>query len=279
MSVTTPVTCFLNQIFYKTTRFGPSNINGLRKFMLSTEMKDKLQNIHYYSTENNTPVILEQEPSLNKVQENYPKNIYFPQISTNLFWSLFIRKYDYKEYVFINNKPNVEMEEKQKILDHFRKNISCLKETNHKITNIVMQEILSDLMTNPKVTFQTLIAYCVYYKIKIYIVKKNLYLLYDPFYHVDVDDVDTAIIHCNDREQYGIDLDFEKYSEKIQDIKQNKFRIENVEKPLKGISTYKVSDLHDILNKLGIVLDTKLSKPDLYNKIVETCVSIGWKIK
>jgi hypothetical protein len=281
MSLTVPATTFLNQIFYKTIRFGPSNLHRLQKFMYSNETRERMQKTQYYSTKHENPIHLEKDLTLNPEPDashlKYTSTIYFPQIQTSLFWTLYIRKHEYKEYVYIKNHANVEMEEKQKILDYFRKNTTQLKETNHKITNIVIQEILSELMTSPKVTFQTLIAYCVFYKMRIYIVKNNLYLLYDPFYHVNVDDVDTAIIHCNEREQYGIDLDIEKYPEKIEEIKRTKFCIENVDKPLKGVSSYKVSDLQEISNKLGISDDTKRSKQDLYNKIIETCISIGWK--
>jgi hypothetical protein len=196
-----------------------------------------------------------------------------------LFWCLYIRKYEYSQYVYLKNTPNVEMEERQRILDYFRSNKNQLKETNHKITHAGVQEILSELMTSPKITPPLLIAFSVYYKMKIYVVKKNLYVLYDPFYHVSVDDVDTAILHCNDKEQYGIDLDFSSYSVKIEEIKRQKHGMENMQKPLKGISSYKVSDLYDIAHKLDMFLssDTKITKQELYNKILETCLSMGWK--
>jgi hypothetical protein len=47
--------------------------------------------------------------------------------------------------------------------------------------------------------------------------------------------------------------------------------IENIEKPIKSITYYKVNDLLDMCNKLGIVItDTKRkSKQDLYETIVQ----------
>ncbi len=306
-----PAIGFLNKLFYRKTVFGPSNIHSLQKYMLSTEWKNKILST---STEQNEkkgppspslyPAIIKNENKNivvvtleNTVLENHPEkreedtqenkeervrsqeNVYFPQIASHLFWSLYIKKYGYKEYVYIKNKTNVEMEERQKILDYFRSNKNTLKETNHKITNIMIQEILSELMTSPKLTFQTLIAFSVFYKMKIYIVKKNLYLLYNPFHHVSIDEVDTVLLHCNEKEQYGIDMDFDSYPEKINQIKNHKLYIENVEKPLKSLSSYKVSDLYDISNKLGMTFstDVKLSKQELYQKVVETCLSQGWK--
>ena len=48
--------------------------------------------------------------------------------------------------------------------------------------------------------------------------------------------------------------------------KKGHFYIENVNKPMRGISSYKSKDLQDICNKLNIALATK---PVMYQAICE----------
>ena len=56
-------------------------------------------------------------------------------------------------------------------------------------------------------------------------------------------------------------------------IKTNLYKLENIDKPIKGLSSYKVSELIDICNKLSI--ETKntdgknKSKNDLYELIIQ----------
>jgi hypothetical protein len=45
-----------------------------------------------------------------------------------------------------------------------------------------------------------------------------------------------------------------------------------VDKPLKGVSTYKVSELEDIARKLDFKLEVALNKKDLYDKLYELCI-------
>jgi hypothetical protein len=65
-----------------------------------------------------------------------------------------------------------------------------------------------------------------------------------------------------------------KYKIRTDDFKPDLtdfFCLENYQKPLKAISNYKVDELTEIANKVGYVLEGKLTKPELYNKLMEHC--------
>ena len=162
------------------------------------------------------------------------------------------------------------------MLDYFKNNSSLLKNTNHKITNIVIQEILSELMVNKKTSFLSIIALCIFYKKHIFIIKEKTFLFYSFNKIINFEnELDTYLSDCivinykNDNE-FGIDLDITKG--KIEYIIQNKICLESYNKPLKGLSTYKVSDLDDMARKLNLYESEVLKKPDLYKKIWDSCL-------
>ena len=58
--------------------------------------------------------------------------------------------------------------------------------------------------------------------------------------------------------------------EKIETLIHEKFRLENMTKPMKGVSTYKVCEIEEIARKIGISSEEieKYKKPDLYQMIM-----------
>ena len=106
-------------------------------------------------------------------------DIYFPLKEDSLFWCIFISFYGWKEYEYIGKKyANRELDEKKKIMENIKKSPSIMKETNIKVTNVMIQEILSDLLLNKKTSLNTFLAFVSYYKKRVFIVKKNTYLLF-----------------------------------------------------------------------------------------------------
>ena len=84
-----------------------------------------------------------------------------------------------KEYHFIGKKyANREMDEKKRIMDTLKKTPSHLKETNYKVSNVLIQEILSDLLVNKKTSLTSLLAFVAFYKKKIFLSTEKMYLYY-----------------------------------------------------------------------------------------------------
>ena len=60
------------------------------------------------------------------------------------------------------------------------------------------------------------------------------------------------------------------YKIQNKEITQTLYKIDNLNKPLKAMSAYKVDELLDMCHKLGISMsDKKETKQDLYQKIVQ----------
>ena len=58
--------------------------------------------------------------------------------------------------------------------------------------------------------------------------------------------------------------------EKIGIIRQEKVLLEHHEKPLKGMSTYKVFELEEMARKLQMVSTVSLNKTELYKAVWDT---------
>ena len=71
---------------------------------------------------------------------------------------------------------------------------------------------------------------------------------------------------------YGLDTT-DMTQEKINTIIHNKLRLESINKPLKGVSTYKMSDMDEMIRILNIPQETikGMKKPELYNIIYKEC--------
>lgn len=213
-------------------------------------------------------------PKQNKLQipNKINNNMIIPNKTDSLFWCVYIAVYGYDEYnTIINHYYNKEMEERQKIIDYLKKNPSIIKNSNIKITKIAFQEMLSDLMVNKKITLNLLILLCIYYNINIFIVNDYTYVEFSVIN--EILDKPTYIIYKNKNKEYAIDLDFSM--EKINNIKNNYFKIENFIKPLKSISNYSIHELKQILKSFNLkdeITNNLKLKTDIYNIICEHCL-------
>jgi len=211
-------------------------------------------------------------------------NLYYPQKKNSLFWCVFISCYGYNEYHLIGNRfSNKELEVKQDMIRYFTENPKYLKNSNHKVTNGLIQEITSELMINKKSSLLECIAFSIFFKKHLYIVKNNTYLLF-TFGNMQGSEMTSdniVIINYNAEKpatklskfsknlgEYAIDL--EPTMEKLAIIRQEKVLLEHQEKPLKGMSTYKVYELEDMARKLQMVSTVSLNKTELYKAVWDT---------
>ena len=211
----------------------------------------------------------------------FPKKIFYPRREDSLFWCMFISHHGFPEHYLLGSKyANREMEEKQRIMDTFRKTPALLKETNYKVTNVLTQEILSDLLVNKKSSLSTLLALVVFYKKKVFLTTEHTYLYYSYDKNGDIplrdkELEDALIIHWDaETKLYG--LDQEVTSTKVHGIHGSKIRLEHMNKPLKGVSTYKMGELHHFARVLHIPPEDyeKAKKQELYEMIFQKCLRI-----
>lgn len=205
--------------------------------------------------------------------KNKMESIIFPEKMDSLFWSIFISVYGYTEYETIGRcYSNREISEKQNIMEFIKKKPKCLKSMDKKITKAMTQEILSDIMSNKKTTLDVLPAFALFYKKNIIILNeknKNIYLKIN----LVEDTKEYILLIKNKKGFFGLDTDIT--TEKIQNIFDTKFCLENYNKPLKAISNYKSEELTSIGEMVGMNMNNgKIKKQELYNEI---CKLICWE--
>lgn len=248
-----------------------NNINeipNITNSMLTKQKKELIDNV-------NKKHIIKEEVSNNKIEFTFKtenkktteelviENYYLPKQKDSLFWCIYIFKYGMNKYNEISNYGNTELKEKQNCIKFIEKNKNLLKTTNYKITNINIQEIKSELMTEQtKTSYYVLLAFVFYYNINIYIIheNRNMYLSFKN----DTNTINHVIF--KDKNKYRIQK-MNVNNLEIDNITRGMYCLVHFNKPIKGLSTYKVSDLHDIARILNIENYTNYKKNELYELI------------
>jgi hypothetical protein len=280
---------FLHDIFYP--EYKPIvDITVFEKFMFTTTISS-FCNIEEKEEKKEEEEEEEEEEKENPIQEKEEikkeegtifsrlekECVFTKNVQDGLFWSIYILQYGYNEYD--RNKYNygkIEVQEKEKIAEYLHTNGSqkISKQTNYKITRGFCCEIESDLITKPKMTFSALIGMCAYYKCNIFIVDLTKNIYYSFSCEDDNKTLETYVLYKNPlytgkykSNEYFIDIDHKLYS--LLEIKERFFKIENFQKPMKSITSYKKIELEYIATKISIVNDKeKMDKTQLYEKIL-----------
>lgn len=256
---------YLHQIFYNYNKFdNEASLSELNEYMLTFSCK---QNIIDAFNETDKPVSEgKSQKHANETNISANTDIYFSNKQNPLFWAVYINIYGYENYMQISNKyGNAELEEKQKMIEFLKKNYSKLKEVNKKVTKVMVQEWMSELMSASKISIQLLQLFSVYYKKKIIIYNEinNSYLNFLAENDENDENESPMVIVKTRNNNYGvyIDITHEKMNELMKGV-----CLEDIEKPLKGISSYKMPELIELAIKCGIQPE-QLKKPELYGKI------------
>ena len=200
-----------------------------------------------------------------------------------LFWAIFTHVYGIEEYNYIGHSyGNRALEEKTKIGSHIKKNAAAFKTaSNYKITNIMIQEIQSELMTmHSKTSHIEIIAMAFFYGIEIALCfENNTYMTFGK------QDIQNGRENENGRENdnendinplciiYVKGTSAKLEMEPCPEILTPMFKHHHYLKPLNTISNYKTDELYDIHHRLGMpVLSHKPKKQDIYHGIIEYLV-------
>jgi hypothetical protein len=247
-----------HQIFVNSTYDTPEKISLLNRHMY-TKAKPV---IHSESTK---PI-----ESLSKSQPTVKTHseIVYPDKKDTLFWCLYIAKNGIHEYTMISQGySNIEIGEKQKIMEFHKVQPSRLKNTNVKVTNVAIQEIMSDIVTNTMLSVSTLIAMAVFYNIRIMLTKENKTYInicpIDEYAH-------TVILHKNAKGEYGIDTNVTDY--KIKQIEEVQYCLHRYDKPLDSISNFSSDELKKLSARLGVDQASKYKKSELYQETTRRCL-------
>lgn len=256
----------LNQIFYPYKKFDdPAMIESLEKWMFVPiiELKSDLVEIPISET---VPIV---EPE--KKPEIIPKEqrAFSPKKQDTLFWCAYVANHGEAEYWMIGNKyKNAELSEKQKVVEFIQKDKAAFKTAYHKITNVKIQEIMSELMLDKKTSLDTFMALCIFYKFHAILTYKQTYLEFRP--NVTNSDIPMFLFIRSDDGHFSFQSLENK--EEISNIKSTHIPVESdPTKPLKAASNYKMEDLKQMAETLGVQPGDKWKKADYYESISRRC--------
>lgn len=205
------------------------------------------------------------------IEETPTEEYIQPKQKDSLFWCIFIAKHGYQEYLEIQNHySSRQMDLQKKICNYVKDNTHLLKTVNIRITKAMVQEIISDLMTEIKKTsIYVLYAYAFYFQLNIVIMHPNEKCFLKVFTEDENFENTIILLQKNEHEQYTLLNDNLSLQEYI-DLFNNKFCIENHIRPLKAISNYKVFDLDEIAEKLDLDFEDKpMRKQEKYDEITK----------
>jgi len=204
-----------------------------------------------------------------KVKEKKQEDFFIPNTGDNLFWCWYIFKNGVEDYNILPNKYFI-IEKNRKIdwIPFLRENKKVFKPLKYKLSNLE-----TNLVNEPNMHITTLETICFLNSINFVVIKNKM--IYKNIQE-DCEDNDAIILkYYSEQKKYGIFLN--KKENFLEKIEKDLFRVQNIEKPLKSIGTYKVKDLQDIAEKLNIPLiseitSKKKTKKLLYSDIQELLV-------
>lgn len=233
-------------------------------------------------TQLNVPTKIEIEEKTETKKEipekpNKPSNRLFdkqdyitPTHKDCLFWSLYIAKYGYNDYMQIQVNYGVKkMEVNQKVIDYLKTRLYKMKSVNTRITKARVQEMFSDMMINQKDTpMVNVYGLLCYYNFNI-IMLDETNKTFIRFLADEPEDKPTYLLSRDGYRTYSIVME-PLTNNKITEIEEKFVELENFEKPLKAISNYKTEDLEKYVEKLGLSRgEVKMKKTDMFNMVWE----------
>ena len=269
------------------------NIDSLKRFMYTSERKQYTDSFIKQITserlsERSTPVekleeIVEESDAILQEPIQHQtilekRTFQAKHVQDSLFGSIYLSYHGFSEFKRIaKHFGKVDGEEKQKIISYLQSTeFSVLKSlTNYPLTKVLYNKILNDLCTCPQTPLHCLIGISLYYKSNIYLIDsvKNTYV---SFLYKD-EDSKTMLLYKNPKPNkkkmsipdYYVDLS--ENIMKLEQIKDVMFELVHYEKPLKGMTSYKILELEAIAQTLSIKYEHKIKKKDLYEKIGAQC--------
>ena len=189
-------------------------------------------------------------------------NLFLPNVTTDtLFWCFYVMKHDVHAYEMLSHK-NIVGEKKIKIeyVELMRQNKTILK--TYKFSTLTNMENV--LANEHKLDIPTFFSLCVLENLNVVFIKNKTY-----FELLMNDTEDVFVLHYLNNNKYGVEL---SSLNAITKMKEPLIKLDNVQKPLKSISAYKVEDLTSMCNKLGLPIindETTKSKnkKDLYDTL------------
>lgn len=215
----------------------------------------------------------EKEKMISPIDKTVKKNatkqplIFIPREQDTLFWCYYIILNGEGSYEMLNVKNSLIAKQiKINYVSKIRENKQIIK--TYKFDTITSIE--SNLANDNNISIKTVMSLCAIDKINLIFVSRNTYfeLLMN----------DTGLIYIirelefqsKYNKKYGFEI---ANNETLENIRTTLYNIENLGKPIKALSCYKVKDLTDICIKLGIdVIKSDTGKNKTKNELYESII-------
>jgi len=209
------------------------------------------------------------------IQDQPIPSSFCPKEKDKLFWCFFIMKHGFIEYeklrldVDKHESINMVVEKKLKIeyVDKLRENKNIIKK--YKIAPL--SEVENYLVNENMIDVKTFLILCILEELSVLYLRKNTY--YElSFVSSDTQSNKQHVVVCHSPFKYTYEC--EKTQQEIEQYENTYYKLDQIDKPVKGFSSYKLPELVEICNKLSldvINLATlkKKTKQELYESIIQ----------
>jgi len=195
---------------------------------------------------------------------NKTESDFFIKEKDKLFWMLYIFENDYSNYIMLGkNKYSFEMKEKTKLIKNIKEKKKELKHFKIKITDVE-----ADLLYSKQISVSTFFILLTLKNINFLYFTENLIYQWEGSVNNK-----TFILKHDKLNNIYINEDKALTSGYFESLKKSRLSVDNLKKPIKGVSYYKVKDLKVMCEKLNINImknaKKTFSKKELYEKVIQ----------
>ena len=195
-------------------------------------------------------------------------SLFIPREQDSLFWCYYIIKNGDVQYEMMQNRNILTTKQlKIDLVSKIRENKPIIK--TYKFDTISNLE--SNLANDNNISIKTFMTLCAINNLNIIFISKKTYfelLTNDSDTTYIIREIDNSQLKYN--KQYGYEISNE---ELLNEIRSNLYKVDSLDKPIKGLSAYKVSDLLSIANKLAIeIVNKENGKNKTKNKLYESII-------
>jgi len=255
----------MNPILKQTSNSNNSNSNdncnhvfdGIQDYILNEVNMSKYLFLKQSQTVNTSNIKNEQHTNLNT-----KKKLFIPYEKDKLFWCFYAMKNGHSAYEELQHR-NIIVEKQMKIeyIEKIRKQKQLIK--TYKLSTL--SNIEDNLANQHKIDVNTFLSLCVFENLNVLFIKKRTY--YELLMN---DSADLHIIYLLENDNYGYELNYDNIAH---NHKTNLYKIDNIDKPIRAFSFYKLQDLIDICEKLQIkTTNTETNKSKTKNQLYESII-------
>jgi len=233
-------------------------LKNLQDYMLNDSLVKRI--VESTNDLSNSNISIVEKSTLVKKEKEY----FIPKQKDTLFWCFYIMKNGIDNYDDLNETGISIVTEKQlKIgfVEKLRKEKQLIK--IYKFASNT--HIENQLVNENKIDIATFLTLCVLEKLNIVYLKKKTY--YELLMN---DSNDIHVVNFTDYGKFGYKLSL---NNDVNNIRTTLFKIDNIEKPLKALSAYKLSELVEYCSKLDIsIINEKTNKKKNKNELYESLI-------